>query len=147
MPCAELPDDVLLDLDLAALALAARVRAMRVELGEAQPLVRVCALSCAAGACRLDKDDLLLAQRQVVADDDLVPIALERRLRLGDQQLRVRLELSSQTRVSKARQPSTLGEGLTLKLTTKPSGAHCSTIGLSTFGTWSISIMSEPLPD
>ena len=36
---------------------------------------------------------------------------------------------------------------LTLKLTMKPSGAHCCTIGFSTLGTWSISINSDPLPD
>jgi len=84
---------------------------------------------------------------QVVADDDLVPIPLERRARLGYQQLWVCFQLEAHG----TSQPTgfTIVEdgGQTLKETIKPSRVHSSTIGFRILGTWSISISRLPLPD
>ena len=130
----QVPDDVLLDLlDLAA----------RPSLGvgrDPQPLL--------AGA--LHKDDLVLARLEQVADDDLVPVPLERTSCFRDEDCWVRLELRAGERASVGAGGGTASEserGRTLNDTMKPSLLHSSTIVLSTLGTWSISMTSEPLPD
>lgn len=94
----------------------------------------------------LDKDDFVLAPVEVVANHNLVTIPLQRCPCLGNQQVWVRFELQARASVA-AVCAHARACTLTLKLTMKPSGAHCCTIGFSTLGTWSISINNEPLPD
>jgi hypothetical protein len=106
-----------------------------------------------------DEDDFGFARRKEVADDDLVAVPFDRLSRFRDQDCRVGLELEGRiwtVRRRRERRSVCRGERgggssyrarLTLKETTKPSLDHSSTIVLSTFGTWSISITREPLPD
>ena len=74
-----------------------------------------------------------------------MPVALKSGVSFRDEEGGIRLELKGEGFSDRRRRRT--GARLTLNETMKPSLLHSSTMALRTFGTWSISIVSEPFPD